>query len=762
MSARVLPLSTAVAEIKEACEDSKAGQRGAPFFFLVGAGISCPQVPLAGEIIEKCKKRAAELGREETPERADPLNAYSHWFEQAFPHPLQRQRFLADLIRGKNISQANFRLAHLLLNEDPEIPSIANLVVTVNFDDFLSRALRIFVKHFVMSDHPATSIRIDPEKDDPLQLVHVHGTYQFYDCKNLREEIAGTAAADETRVDTMGSLLDAVLRRRSPLVVGYSGWEGDVVMKALARRLTGQTLPYNLYWFCYRREQVAGLPDWLREHPYVRFVAPRQEEPRVSAPQAFEPSNRGDVERQPAMPETPGATKGQDGGSTLPAHLVFDRLIQKFGLPEPRLCQQPFQFLGDQLASVFPTEDLSSEGGGAYSLAHVVDRIRSAASLGVVAPAEKKSRGAKRRALHLEAFRQAIRRAQYREALGAWKELGAEELPAETREELLESLFTAGTNLLDDSEDELTAYEAVIDLAPSDTELPPELRKKVATAMLYRGLTLEAQGHVEEALAAYQAVVDRFGGEEELSYRQQVAQALFNCGFCLGQLERYEESLASYDAVVERYGESTDEVLQNLVATALFNKGVRLGELGRGEEEIDVYDEIVHRFAGLEVASLREAVAKALYNKGARLRKLERDEEADRANAEVIERFGHLDEPALQETVGMAQVNQGFSLLSHAKERWAGGDEQEARSLLAEAESITRSALERLREEATALGNLAYILFLQGREGEARETLRQAVELGGERIRDMALADLQADRLPRDDGYEVLVRSVTG
>ena len=30
----------------------------------------------------------------------------------------------------------------------------------------------------------------------------------------------------------MGSLLEAVLRYQSPIVVGYGGWDGDVFMKS--------------------------------------------------------------------------------------------------------------------------------------------------------------------------------------------------------------------------------------------------------------------------------------------------------------------------------------------------------------------------------------------------------------------------------------------------------------------------------------------------------------------------------------------------
>src|SRR5450631_3512683 len=60
--------------------------------------------------------------------------------------------------------------------------------ITTNFDDFISRSLTIFGEPHIVCDHPETIQRIDPETDD-LQIVHVHGTYWFYDCCNLEGEV---------------------------------------------------------------------------------------------------------------------------------------------------------------------------------------------------------------------------------------------------------------------------------------------------------------------------------------------------------------------------------------------------------------------------------------------------------------------------------------------------------------------------------------------------------------------------------------------
>jgi hypothetical protein len=54
------------------------------------------------------------------------------------------------------ISRANFRLAHLLLES-----TVTNLVLTSNFDDFLTRALDLFGHRPIVCDHPKTLERID-------------------------------------------------------------------------------------------------------------------------------------------------------------------------------------------------------------------------------------------------------------------------------------------------------------------------------------------------------------------------------------------------------------------------------------------------------------------------------------------------------------------------------------------------------------------------------------------------------------------------
>src|ERR1044072_5620084 len=130
-----IELDEAVSRIKQACED-RENEAHHPFFFMVGAGLSYPSVPLAPDIVSKCKEVAQRYGRGSEAAEKSALDSYSYWFQTAYAEPKQRQKYLHDLISEKPITHANFRLAHLLLSN-----KISNLVVTTNFDDFLAQAL---------------------------------------------------------------------------------------------------------------------------------------------------------------------------------------------------------------------------------------------------------------------------------------------------------------------------------------------------------------------------------------------------------------------------------------------------------------------------------------------------------------------------------------------------------------------------------------------------------------------------------------------
>ena len=564
-----------------------------------------------------------------------PLDIYSHWLQLAFPQPSQRQRYFKDLIAKKPISHANFRLAHLLLEK-----RLATLVVTPNFDDFLSRALDLFGQPHIICDHPYTVERIDPESPE-IQIVHVHGTYWFYDCCNLRGEIEARTKDSRERAETMTSLLDKIMSRHSPIVIGYSGWEGDVIMTALKRRLTSG-LPYNLYWFCYERAGLEPLRGFFKNHSDVCLVLP----PVAPGPESTATTDKLSDTGEKLL----SASASQ---ATLSAQLVLDTFVGNFTTKAPQIFLDPVGFFLDQLRGSFPPDSVERQSDDIYNM---TDLIRYVEHVRSTAKALTEIEGAIKNVID------AVRRSAYSEAIDLAQPLASRTLSDEQRETLIDSVYSASVGLMDNSQSELDGYNLVVALAVGDVLKRPRVRWYVAVALFNKAATLGQLNRSEEEIQACDELLRRFGDATEPALRERVAKALVNKGITLGQLSRSEEAVQAYDEVVRRLGDATEPALREQVAKALVNKGVTLGQLSRGDEAVQAYDEVLRRFGDTTEAALREPVARTLVNKGARLGWLDRREEAIQACDEVLRRFGDATEPALREQVARALVNKGITL----------------------------------------------------------------------------------------------------
>ena len=639
-----LELEDAVSEIHQACED-RNGSRS-PFFFIVGAGISAPTIPIASEITSECKNIAIRQKRTNEPKCKSSLDSYSHWFELAWPNAEQRQQYLRKKIERKLISPAALRLAHLLLSR-----AAGNLVVTPNFDDFLSKALTLFGQPHIICDHPNTISRVSIESED-LKIVHVHGTYWFYDCVNLKDEVTERAdSSPRAGTVTIPSFLELLLWSRSPIVMGYSGWEGDAIMNALQRRLQ-RAMGFNIYWFCYKRSDLDFLPLWLKDHPSVRFIAPK-----AATTPALTKSAES-AESSMAAAQAPKAGVGSI--ETLPAVRVLDLLNRSFNLDPPPLTEKPLEFFADQLTkSVFPDEADQPESDF-YDFKNVIAKVQAAAKLLKDEEATRSEID-----LALEGLRSAVRRSDYREAIRIARGVPRTSASAEQLEEVLSAASAAAKNLADNNPEKLEGYEIVDEISANlaaNHKLSSVAALRWANALFNKGVTLGELNRNEEAIAAYAEVIRRFGNDTELALREQVAKSMFKQGVRLSELNRSKEEIAVYEEIVRRFGSATEPALREQVAKTLFNKGVTLGQLDLGKEEIAAYDEVVQRFGDATELPLREAVAKALLNRGLRLGQLERSEEEIVTYEDLVRRFGDATEPALREQVANALLSKGLRL----------------------------------------------------------------------------------------------------
>ena len=78
----------------------------------------------------------------------------------------------------------------------------------------------------------------------------------------------------------------------------------------------------------------------------------------------------------------------------------------------------------------------------------------------------------------------------------------------------------------------------------------------------------------------------------------RVASALCGKGRALESLGRPDEAIAAFQEVVPRFGEATEAELRAYVAGALAEKGAALARLGRRDEAVRAYDELLARSAG--------------------------------------------------------------------------------------------------------------------------------------------------------------------
>jgi tetratricopeptide (TPR) repeat protein len=684
-------------------------KRPSPFFFVAGAGISAPPLKLAREIEDECRDVAKRYGKTAGPPSDAASDSYSHWLSTAYPSPEELQNYLRDLMENKPISKANLRLAHLLIDR-----RIATTVFTPNFDDLLSRALSLFGESPLVCDHPLTATRMTVQDQD-LQIIHVHGSYWFYDCVNRTADIARRA-----RDAAMSALLDRWLHEHSPLVVGYSGWD-DIFMSALKSRIEANALGTPLFWFCYKRDSLAALPAWLTQSHQgnnIYFVLPEDPAPSATAstsassapavirstPSASTPqsSSRSAPTSSPSASPTPTATLSTPKETTLPAIRVFDALIQRFEPPSPPLKESPLEFFAKRLREQLGVREQDDPEPDLYSFNKVISRIDRAAIL--LDQDEKKAKPDL-----LQPLRDAISRADYRGVVASASSINFNTLSPVDLKQAFSILFESSMALNDEPEEEIAAYTLVVSVGDR-IAADSAVQEQVAKALAKMGYKLAGLGRYEEAIAACDEVIRRFGTSSHLVFCEQVAKALVSKSYCLGNLGRLLESIDACDEVLERFADSPDAVFKPPVAKALINKGYTLQELNRDEEAIVIYDEVVRRFGDSTELDLREQVGGALVNKSTALGKLGRFVESiavydemvlrfadspepvfrdqvartliSKANSlqylgrvdeelaaydEVIRRFGDATEPELREQVGVALINKGVTLLGLGK-----------------------------------------------------------------------------------------------
>ena len=235
-----------------------------------------------------------------------------------------------------------------------------------------------------------------------------------------------------------------------------------------------------------------------------------------------------------------------------------------------------------------------------------------------------------------------------------------------------------------------------------------------ARELLRKALALAESGQLQDAVAAWDEVIRRFGESDAKADLEQVSLALVNKGKALGRQGRAEEALAVLDDVVRRFGVNNGEGHSLAVATALAGKGGMLSNLDRHTEALAAWDEVARRFGKSRVPALEALVANALVGRAVALNIMNRHGEALEACDDVLERFGKSGSPALHGEVAAAMVGRGHALIAlncvdEAINAWGAVVERFGRS----------DSLRIVEQVASALANIGSALFQSGRLEDA-------------------------------------------
>ena len=150
------------------------------------------------------------------------------------------------------------------------------------------------------------------------------------------------------------------------------------------------------------------------------------------------------------------------------------------------------------------------------------------------------------------------------------------------------------------------------------------------------------RGEFEAALAAYDEVVERFGTSDVPEVQECVAVVLVQKGITRAVADNIEAALAEFDKAIECFGTSDAAAIQKWVVRALICRGMAREELGEAEGALAAYDEVVERFGTSDVPEIRVEVARALVYKGVIQADLSRAEEALHTCEELERRLGVL------------------------------------------------------------------------------------------------------------------------
>jgi tetratricopeptide (TPR) repeat protein len=274
--------------------------------------------------------------------------------------------------------------------------------------------------------------------------------------------------------------------------------------------------------------------------------------------------------------------------------------------------------------------------------------------------------------------------------------------------------------------EELETYDRVVRTyidAPGD-----DVALQLSSVMLKRGLILGQDGLDELAIAAYDALIERFLLSQVPGVRDRVARALSLKASRLYHIRSYEKELQTLDELVDRYEGDTSEDALREVSSALQRKAVTLSILGRPDEEIYVLDQLISRFSQSGDEEIVKNVAIAfvsrgltLSNKGSYLEEIANYDQgvavlSEKSVSSVSDQIAKLYYYKAMTYFQMAQLDEVIRVVDQAVVRFGGAARPATRLEIIRASILKARALELSDKRAEAERALDRLLLVY--EGE--------------------------------------------
>ena len=271
-------------------------------------------------------------------------------------------------------------------------------------------------------------------------------------------------------------------------------------------------------------------------------------------------------------------------------------------------------------------------------------------------------------------------------------------------------------------EEAVSAFDRVLEGVRSED--PDEFRILTFTALLLKGVAVVELAQREDAISIFEQASGYVDQDDSIQLRHAAASASSLAGKFLVELNREEEAIIAWQRASEQIRTDDPAELRQTAARAIAEKGRILGKLGRGEEAVTVREQVVRYIHPDDPEDLRRLAVNALAANGSDLVDRSRYKEAAGFLERLLE-YVRADDSAEGRHLAVATAGLRGFVLSEL-----GNHDLLSAGCRLAGEYVHRDDPIKLRRmTAEGLASVAATLNLEGRNGEAESVCRIATDI---------------------------------